>query len=161
MEKFEIKRVTLQDADFLFKLMNHPLLLDRLNEVPTTNQDWVEAVLEWENDPDEDGYIVWKDGKQIGWFAFNGLLSVDRVPYLKMAVMLPECRNKGIGTAVLTKLLAAIREKGFTSVKLLTNQNNRNAQKCYQKCGFQIVDIIEDKMSDETIAMRYIMECKL
>lgn len=50
MEKFEIKRVTPQDADFLFKLMNHPLLLARLNEVPTTNQDWVKAVLEWEND---------------------------------------------------------------------------------------------------------------
>ena len=29
------------------------------------------------------------------------------------------------------------------------------------KMRIQIVDIIEDKMSDETIAMRYIMECKL
>ena len=161
MEKFEIKRVTLQDADFLFSLMNNPLLLDRLNEVPTTNQDWVEAVLAWENDPDENGYIIWKDEKQIGWFAFNGLLSADRVPYLKMAVILPEYQNKGIGTAVLIKLLAIVREKGFRSVKLITNQDNIKAQKCYSKCGFQIVDIIEDKMRDDTIAMRCIMECKL
>ncbi len=161
MEKFEIKRVTLQDADFLFSLMNHPLLLARLNEVPTTNQDWVEAVLAWENDPDENGYIIWKDGKQIGWFAFNGLLSADKVPYLKMAVILPEYQNKGIGTAVLLKLLATVHEKGFRSVKLITHQDNINAQKCYSKCGFQIVDVIEDKMRDNTIAMRCIMECKL
>lgn len=80
-------------------------------------------MLAWENDPDENGYIIWEAGKQIGWFALNGLLSADRVPYLKMAVMLPEYHNKGIGTAVLTKLLATVREKSFTSVKLLTNKN--------------------------------------
>lgn len=161
MIKFEMKRITLQDADFLFRLMNHPLILAGLNEVPTTNQDWVDAVVEWENDPDENGYIIWKEGKQISWFAVNGLLSADRVPYLKMAVLLPEYQNKGIGTAVVTELLATLREKGFTSVKLFTNQDNRNAQKCYQKCGFRIVDKIKEKMSDDTVAMRYIMECKL
>jgi len=161
MEKIEIKRVTLQDADFLYKLMNNPVLLTRLNEVPTTTQDWVEAVLAWEKDPDENGYIIWEDGKQIGWFAFNGLQSADRVPYLKMAVMLPEYHNKGIGTAVLTELLATVRGKGFTSVKLITNQDNLNAQKCYQKCGFHIIETVEDEMSDGTIGMRCIMECKL
>lgn len=41
------------------------------------------------------------------------------------------------------------------------NQDNLNAQKCYQKCGFQIVDIIEDRMSDDTIAVRYVMACNL
>lgn len=161
MEEFTITEVTLQDADFLFKLMNHPLILDRLNEIPTTNQDWVDAVLSWENDPDENGYIIWKDEKQIGWFAFNGLLSDDRVPYLKMAVLLPEYQGKGIGTFVLKKLLDTIREKGFNAVKLITNQDNLNAQKCYQKCGFQIIDTKEDKMNDNNIVMRYIMECRL
>ncbi len=161
MEKFKIKSITLQDADFLFKLMNHPLLMSKLNETPTTKQDWVEAVLSWENDSDENGYIIWDDKKQIGWFAFNGLLSDDKVPYLKMAVLLPEYHNKGIGTLVLTKLLSIIREKGFTSVRLITNQDNLNAQKCYQKCGFQIIDNIENKMRDNTIVKRCIMECKL
>jgi len=161
MEKIQIKKVTLQDADFLYKLMNHPVLLTGLNEVPTTAQHWAEAVLAWEKDPDENGYIISEDGKQIGWFAFNGLQSEDRVPYLKMAVMLPEYHNKGIGTAVLTELLATVRGKGFTSVKLITNQDNLIAQKCYQKCEFRIIETVENEMSDGTIAMRCIMECKL
>ena len=161
MENIEIKKISIQDAKFLFELMNNPFILAKLNEVPTTEQDWVNAVLEWEQDPDENGYIVWKNGKRVGWFAFNGILSFDRIPWLKMAVISPEYHNQGIGSLVLTKLLETIREKGFSSVKLLTNQDNLNAQKCYQKCGFQTIDVIEDKMSDGTQAMRCIMECKI
>mgnify|MGYP000000744990 CR=1 FL=1 len=161
MENIEIKKVSLQDTKFLFELMNNPLVLARLNEVPTTENDWVNAVLAWEKDPDENGYIIWKDGKRVGWFAFNGLLSADRIPWLKMAVILPEYHNQGIGTLVLTKLLKGIQEKGFHSVKLLTNQDNLKAQKCYQNCGFQIIAVIEDEMSDGTRAMRCTMECKI
>ena len=161
MENIKIQKFSLQDAEFLFELMNNPLVLARLNEVPTTAQDWVDAVLEWEKDPDENGYIVWKNGKRVGWFAFNGILSADRIPWLKMAVILPEHHNQGIGTFVLTKLLETVREKGFHSVKLLTNLDNLSAQKCYQKCGFQTIAVIEDDMSDGTRAMRCIMECKM
>ena len=95
------------------------------------------------------------------WGAVHSLLSADRIPWLKMAVILPEYHNQGIGTLVLTKLLKGIQEKGFPSVKLLTNQDNLKAQKCYQNCGFQIIAVIEDEMSDGTRAMRCTMECKI
>ena len=45
MENIEIKKVSLQDTKFLFELMNNPLVLARLDEVPTTENDWVNAVV--------------------------------------------------------------------------------------------------------------------
>ncbi|MDO5397708.1 MAG: GNAT family N-acetyltransferase [bacterium] len=161
MRKIEIKKVTQDDADFLYMLMNDKTILNRLNEAPTSKEDWIKAVLSWENDADEDGYIVWMDDKQIGWFAFNGLQSTNKIAYLKMAVILPKYQNKGIGTYVLSKLLEMMRRNRYYSVRLFTNQDNWNAQKCYQKCGFKITESLAEKMSDNTVVARYKMECKL
>ncbi len=161
MKKITIEKVTENDADFLFGLMNDTLILKRLNEVPTSREEWVEAVLAWENDDDENNYIVWEDDKQIGWFAVNGLQSADRTAYLKMAVMLPEYQNKGIGTYVLSKLIKTLRENGYVSVMLFTNKDNENAQSCYRKCGFEAVEYLNQKMADGSVAERCRMECRL
>ncbi len=161
MMKIEIKKVALNDADFLFQLMNDKIILNSLNEVPTNKEEWIEAVLSWENDDDENNYIVWMDNKQIGWFSFNGLQSTDRTAYLKMAVILPEYQHKGIGTCVLSELLEMMRKNGYVSVMLFTNQDNENAQRCYQKCGFKINESLTQKMADSTVVSRYKMECKL
>lgn len=161
MEKIIIKKVAPQDADFLFMLMNNPAILKKLNEIPTQKQDWIDAVLAWEDDPDECGYIVWNNEKQIGWFAFNSLKSDDRVPYLKMAVLLPEYQSRGIGVSVLSELLTSMKDAGYNTVKLHTDEDNISAQKCYRKCGFQVVDTISETMSDNSTVMRYVMECKL
>ncbi len=161
MKKVEIKKIAKSDADFLFLLMNNKIILSSLNEVPTSKEDWIEAILAWENDDDESNYIVWTDNKQIGWFGFNGLQSADRTAYLKMAVILPEYQNKGIGTYVLSKLLGMMKKNGYVSVLLFTNQDNGNAQKCYQKCGFKTTEGLTQKMADNTVVARYKMECKL
>lgn len=158
MEKVEIKKVTLNDADFLFRLMNDSAILKRLNEVPTEKETWLDAIQAWENDDDEEDYILLSGGKQIGWFAFNGLR--DKTAYLKMAVILPDYQHKGIGTRVLSKLLEMMWQKGYNSVMLYTNQDNVSAQKCYKKCGFKIIESLTDKMSDNTTAKRYKMEAR-
>lgn len=157
--EIEIKSVTLDDAEFLFRLMNDKTILTRLNEVPTAKEDWIQAILAWEKDEDEEDYIVRSHGEQAGWFAFNGL--ADGEVYLKMAAILPKYQHRGIGTYALSRLLGELRERGYTSVSLYTNQDNVNAQRCYQKCGFKTVESFAEEMTDGTVAERYKMVCTL
>lgn len=161
MDAIEIKNVERSDSVFLCQLMNDSKIMKALNESPTSQDDWAEAVNCWKNDDDELDFIIWNDGKQIGWFAFNGLQSLDKTVYLKMAVILPQYQNKGIGTYVLFQLLEVMKKKGFVKIALFTNQENINAQRCYQRCGFRIIEELTQKMSDNTLAARYKMECNL
>lgn len=161
MDIIEIKNVEHSDIVFLFQLMNDTQIRKALNEPPTSQEDWVEAVNCWENDDDELDFIIWDDGKQIGWFAFNGVQSSDKTVYLKMAVILPQYQHKGIGADVLFQLLEVMKRKGFVKVILFTDQENVKAQRCYQKCGFRITEKLTQKMPDNTFAARYKMECSL
>ena len=148
MENIVIQEVTAKDAGFLFQLMNTPFVMQALNEVTTTQNDWVEAILLWQSDADETGYIVFADEKPIGWFAINNLMAEDNEVFLKMAALLPDHQNKGIGTYVITQLIGKVREKGSASLSLFTDQDNSQARKCYSKCGFSIVDTFMDEMSN-------------
>ena len=56
---------------FLFALMNNSFILERLNEVLTTKDDWFNFINIWKNDEDENRFIIYKDNNKIGWFAFN------------------------------------------------------------------------------------------
>lgn len=58
IEGARIQSVCENDAEFLHLLMNCPPVLQRLNEVPTKQQDWIDAISEWEHDDDEEDYIV-------------------------------------------------------------------------------------------------------
>ena len=161
MDSIEIKNVERSDSVFLFQLMNDTQIIKALNETPTSQEEWVEAVNYWENDDDELDFIIWNGGRQIGWFAFNGAQSPDKTVYLKMAAILPLYQNNGIGSQVLLQLLEAMKRKGFGKVILFTNKENVKAQRCYQKCGFSITEELTQKMSDNTLAERYKMECIL
>lgn len=160
MDIIEIKNVEHSDAVFLFQLMNDTQIMKALNEPPTSREDWVQAVNCWESD-DELDFIIWNNGKQIGWFAFNGVQSPNKTVYLKMAVILPRYKHKGIGSYALFQLLEVMKRKGFVKVILFTSQENVKAQRCYQKCGFRITEELTQEMSDNTLAVRYKMECSL
>lgn len=152
----EIRNVVIQDAEFLNLLMNHSSVMNALNEVPTQLNDWVEAINYWNEDADEEDYIVFENDNPIGWFAVNGLMSKD--VYLKMAVLLPEYQGKHIGSYVLKQIINDLRNKDFHSLSLLTNQDNLKAQKCYKNCGFTIVESLKEQMSDGTWQNRVRME---
>ena len=68
--------------------------------------------------------------------------------FLKMAALLPEYQNNGIGAYVITHLIGKARENNAVSLSLFTDQNNHRAQQCYIKCGFQVVDTFMDEMSN-------------
>ena len=156
MNNIQINPVCPADAPFLTILMNHPVLLSRLHQSPTTQADWEEAIALWLSGADEEGYILFEGSQPIGWFALNSLLSPK--PYLKIAVLLPEYQGRGIGQLALSRLLQSLRSAGFRSVGLFTDCDNSIAQACYQKCGFRVIRTTRETWPDGSTNAQYEME---
>lgn len=150
--------VCAEDAQFLYRLMNDPNILDSLDEVPTNLQDWIEAISMWERDPDEEDYVIFDDETPVGWLGINGLLSKDKTAYIKMIGLLPQYQSKGIGANILHQFVGALHSRGFSSVALYTNRNNVRAQNCYTKCGFRVVEELTEEMPNGKQVRRYKME---
>ena len=149
MEKeLQIRPVKESDAEFLYQLMNCPSLLERLNEVPTTRQDWTDAISEWLKDEDEEDYIVLTGDTSMGWLGVNGLRGGDGIAYLKMAAFLPEYQGRGYGTCSIRVVLDNLKRKGIEQVFLYTDSDNAPAQACYRKCGFKVVESLTETLSN-------------
>ena len=149
MEKeLQIRPVNESDAEFLYQLMNCPSLLERLNEVPTTRQDWTDAISEWLKDEDEEDYIVLTGDTPMGWLGVNGLRGGDGIAYLKMAAFLPEYQGRGYGTCSIRVVLDNLKRKGIEQVFLYTDSDNAPAQACYRKCGFKVVESLTETLSN-------------
>ena len=149
MEKeLQIRPVNDSDAEFLYQLMNCPSLLERLNEVPTTRQDWTDAISEWQKDEDEEDYIVLAGDTPMGWLGVNGLRGGDGIAYLKMAAFLPEYQGRGYGTCSIRVVLDNLKRKGIEQVFLYTDSDNAPAQACYRKCGFKVVESLTETLSN-------------
>ena len=158
MVNIRMQNVREDDAEFLYKIMNDKKILDALDEIPTQFNDWVDAISAWNCDPDEENYIIFDENTPIGWLGINGLLSENKVAYIKMIGLFPQYQNKGIGTYALDQALDMLRSSGFMAVALYTNQNNHRAQRCYMKCGFKITEKLVEKMANGNLAERYKME---
>lgn len=74
----------------------------------------------------------------------------DAVPEFAISTY-PEYRGKGIGTALMRKMLEHLQLKGYSQTSLAVQKDNY-ALKMYQKVGFEICDENEQE---------YIMICKL
>lgn len=158
MDNIRIVDVCEDDAQFLYKIMNDPNILEALDEVPTQLGDWIDAIAAWKCDPDEEDYIIFDGKTPVGWLGINGLLSEDKTAFIKMIGLLPQYQSRGTGACVIRHVLDMLRSRGFAAVALYTNQSNHRAQKCYTKCGFQIAEELVEEMSNGKLAARYKME---
>ena len=149
------------DAGFLHALMNDESVMAALNEVSTTASAWAEAIAEWANDGDEEDSIIRNGDTPVGWVGVNGLSSEDKSAYIKMIALLPAYQGRGIGERVVRDVIEDLKMRGYTSLNLFTDQANAQAQRCYTKCGFEIVGELKQTMSNGTIVSRYRMERKL
>ncbi|MDO4712052.1 MAG: GNAT family N-acetyltransferase [Peptostreptococcaceae bacterium] len=62
----------------------------------------------------------------------------DETPSLSIS-LLKEYRNRGIGTELMERMLAELREQGYAKVSLSVQKIN-HAAKMYQKLGFEILE---------------------
>lgn len=153
-----ILNVCEDDAEFLYRIMNDQNILDALDEIPTQLNDWIDAISAWNCDPDEEDYIIFDEKTPIGWLGINGLLSENKIAYIKMIGLLSQYQNKGVGTYVINQILDILKSRGFTAVALYTNQNNHRAQNCYIKCGFKVTEEFSEEMANGNLTKRYKME---
>lgn len=74
----------------------------------------------------------------------------DAVPEFAISIY-PQYRGKGIGTALMRKMLEHLQLEGYSQTSLAVQKDN-DAVKMYQRVGFEISDENEQE---------YIMICKL
>lgn len=103
---------------------------------------------------DDIGYIAEVDGKIAGavWVRIMddyGHVD-DETPSFAISLY-KNYRNYGIGTALMKKMLAALKEKGYRQASLSVQKTNY-AVKMYKNVGFEIVNENEEE---------YIMKCDL
>ena len=158
MNNIKINKVKKSDAQFLHDLMNNESIMAVLNEVPTAINVWTDAIMEWEQDPDEEDYIIFDELVPIGWLGLNGLSSEDKKAYIKVIALIPSYQKRGIGQYVINQIIENLKLRGYVSIGLYTDQSNVQAQCCYLKCGFDVTDKIVQKMSNGTYVRRYKME---
>jgi ribosomal-protein-alanine N-acetyltransferase len=81
-------------------------------------------------DPADGGLL----GYLVAWFV------LDEVHLANLAVI-PECRRRGLGQALLDDLLDESRNRQATQVILEVRESNRPAQRLYERNGFRTVMI--------------------
>lgn len=161
MNHLEIKKITKNDYEFLYVLMNNSSIMKALNEVSTSIEDWKNAMMHWENDEDEENYIIYSNDTPIGWISINNLISSDQEAFIKILAILPESQKNGIGAYAVKYITDYLTNKGFKKISLYTDKENINAQKCYTKCGFKVQQILIDTMSNGNTVERYKMSSNL
>ena len=161
MDNIKLRVVSDTDAQFLFSIMNLESIVNALNEVPTQLDDWRGAIEEWSRDDDEEDYIICDGEAPIGWLGINGLSSADKVAYLKLAALLPDYQNKGIGYYAISQVIELLRQRKYSKIALHTDRDNSKARACYDKCGFRITQTITEEMSNGKKIPRCIMELVL
>lgn len=158
MKHWNIREVGPGDEVFLTELMNCPALMKRLHQIPSTQKDWAEAIELWMQDMDEEGYIVSLESRDIGWFAVNGLLSPEKKSFVKIAALLPEYQNRGIGGRVVAWILEELKRRDYEWIGLFVDWDNIRAIKCYEKCGFQTVGSQQQEWPDGSSNEQFEME---
>ncbi|MFN6487423.1 MULTISPECIES: GNAT family N-acetyltransferase [unclassified Nostoc] len=147
---YSIRRLTQEDEPFLWQMLYEAAhLLEEGNltvQDAKNNPDLAKYVKNWGYYKDDTGFVATlKSSNQPVGAAWLRLLTgenkgygyvSDRIPELAIAV-LPQHRNQGIGTHLLTHLLAAAKT-AYPSISLSTRATNP-ALSLYKRFGFEVV----------------------
>ncbi|MBQ7124867.1 MAG: ribosomal protein S18-alanine N-acetyltransferase [Clostridia bacterium] len=83
-------------------------------------------------------YFIAVDSELGNVCGYGGLYSLlDSADIMNIAV-LPDYRKRGIGSALLSELISAAKEKGVLSLHLEVRQSNDEAKRLYEKFGFVV-----------------------
>lgn len=154
--------IAVEHAEVICSISNNPELMEIFCEVPSSVEKWIDTIGMWLKDEDEKDYIIVKksDGQYLGCAGINGLLSDDKVGWIKMIAILPEFWGKGYGSCAVKCLKDIFAQKGFGKVRLWTDKSNIRAQKCYEINGFQVIGEKRQKVGSlGTLKDRLLMEC--
>ena len=107
---------------------------------PPEGDDWRRRLRRWSAaevaDPDNHGLVWEESGQVVGYVAAmidRRYGNVGRIPTLAVDA---QCRNRGIGSALVNAAIAFFREAGMSIVRIQTGANNPVGQRLYPRLGF-------------------------
>jgi diamine N-acetyltransferase len=84
-------------------------------------------------------WMIDMDGRSVGYVVLTWGFSVEywgRVGLVDELYLLPDHRDRGLGTAAMELAERACRERGVRAVQLEVSRTNVRAQKLYRRLGF-------------------------
>ncbi len=135
MPKIQLVSFTEQNIPYLHALLNEPAVISALHMLPTPRKRWEEAFLTWQSDPDEEVYIIESDDTPAGWMKLNGLTMPDA--WLSMLAVGTARQRQGIGSRAVALAEEMLRERGYKSLRIHTTEDNKAAQRCYEKLCYR------------------------
>ncbi len=90
-------------------------------------------------------YVAIVDGKPVG---YAGMWHVVTEGHITNIAVSPGFRRKGVGAALLERLIETAKEKEMLGITLEVRMNNEAAQKLYTKYGFKHEGIRKGYYSD-------------
>jgi [ribosomal protein S18]-alanine N-acetyltransferase len=84
-------------------------------------------------------YLVAEIGGEIVGYA--GLMCIEPIADVQTIAVVPECEGRGIGSALLTELIAESRRRRAGDVLLEVRADNPRAQELYRRFGFEQIHV--------------------
>ena len=145
MSKFVIRKLDISEASLLKEFTYMAIYVPHGVKMPPKSIVEQPALkIYYQNFGSENGdicLVAETDNKIVGavWTRIvNDFAHIDdNTPSLAIAVA-KESRGKGIGTRLLNKMLAVLKDEGFLSVSLSVQKENF-AVKMYKRAGFEVV----------------------
>ena len=94
-------------------------------------------------------------GQLVGMIAFYANQPETGIAYIPHVYVSPAYRGRGIFSQMFQKVVAYVKQKGYTSIKLEVSKDNMTAQKAYIKQGFQF---LPDNSGDTSRFMQTIIQ---
>lgn len=85
------------------------------------------------------GRVGTQDCAMVGFYCND---QVSRAGYITYLAVVPECRGKNLGTALLAEAMAEMRQCGMETARLEVRLDNEAARSFYEKSGFS-ADVAE------------------
>ncbi|MEH7305556.1 GNAT family N-acetyltransferase [Neobacillus drentensis] len=151
MDRYHIRQGVKKEEDFLWEMLYQAIFTPEGDQRPSRdilNEPHIaQSLIGWGRKGDTSLIATTSTDTPIGavWIRlFNDTNKTygyidENTPLLGMA-LLPDYRGKGIGTSLLSEMLKAAKQMGFSRVSLSVDPNNKALQ-LYTKMGFKKVGV--------------------
>ncbi|KSU80381.1 Acetyltransferase (GNAT) family protein [Fictibacillus enclensis] len=86
--------------------------------------------------------------------AYDGLTGISTLPEIRMLVVDPSFRKRGIGKALVEECLVRTKAKGYPAVGLHTADFMKSAVKLYERMGFKRLPELDFSPLDDGIVVK-------
>lgn len=144
----DIREASAQDALLISRIISRswrgayqglidPVYLARLPE-----EYWLPSMRAWLTSGRMYGFIAEKEGAPVGCVVCGRGRDEDHADWGEIVSLyvLPEETGRGVGSALLSAALDALRADGYDRVYLWAIQDNARALRFYQRCDFRLTE---------------------